>query len=195
LTSPSELILASTSPYRRTLLERLRLPFRAVASQVDEAHRPGEAPAARSLRLAVAKAAAVAERHPEAAIIGSDQVAVCGERVLDKPGHVAAAIGQLRSLSGQVAHFHTAVAVQCLRRDALETFTDITEVRFRALSDAEIARYVELERPFDCAGSFRSEALGCTLFDSVRSEDPTGLIGLPMIRVAASLRRLGFALP
>ena len=195
MSSPSELILASTSPYRRTLLERLRLPFRAVAPQVEEAHLPGETPAARSLRLAVAKAAAVAERHPEAAVIGSDQVAVCGERVLDKPGHAAAAIAQLRALSGQVAYFHTAVAVQCLQRGVRETFTDITEVRFRPLSDPEIARYVELEQPFDCAGSFRSETLGCTLFDSVRSEDPTGLIGLPLIRVAASLRRLGFALP
>ena len=195
MNSPSELILASTSPYRRSLLERLRLPFRAVAPKVDEAHLPGESPEDRSLRLALAKAAAVAGQHPSAAVIGSDQVAVCDGRVLDKPGHASAAIEQLRHLSGRLARFHTAVAVQYLDGNVTDAFTDITEVRLRTLTTREIERYVELEQPFDCAGSFRSEALGCVLFEAVTSNDPTGLVGLPLIRVAASLRALGFALP
>lgn len=192
---PSELILASTSPYRRALLERFGLPFRCVAPEVDEAHRPGEPAAERSARLALAKAAAVAARHPEAAVIGSDQVALCDGVVLDKPGSAPAAIAQLQHLSGRVATFHTAVAVQYRRGHQFDVFTDLTEVRFRPLDLAEIQRYVAAEQPFDCAGSFRSEGLGCVLFDSVASKDPTGLVGLPLIRLAASLRRVGFALP
>jgi septum formation protein len=190
-----DLILASTSAYRRVLLERLRLPFRAVAPGVDESHRDGETPPERSARLAQAKAAAVAVQHPGAVVIGSDQVAVCGEHVLDKPVTAANAIAQLNLLSGQVATFHTAVAIQCRLQNHLDTFVDVTHVHFRVLSGSEIERYVEREQPLDCAGSFRSEALGCTLFASVRSEDPTGLIGLPLIAVAAGLRRLGYRLP
>ncbi len=195
MSSPPELILASTSPYRRALLERLRLPFRAVAPEVDEAHRAGEPAADRSARLALAKAAAVAARHPDAAVIGSDQVALCDGRVLDKPGTAAVAIDQLLHLSGRVASFHTAVAVEYRSGNRCDTFTNVTEVRFRALSRAEIERYVAAEQPFDCAGSFRSEALGSVLFEALASDDPTGLVGLPLIRLAASLRALGYALP
>jgi septum formation protein len=195
LSRPSELILASTSPYRRTLLERFRLPFRCVAPEVDEAHQPGESAALRSARLALAKSAAVATRHPEAAVIGSDQVALCDGTVLDKPGTASVAIGQLRHLSGRVATFHTAVAVQYRRGNILDTFTSVTEVRFRMLSLPEIERYVAVEQPFDCAGSFRSEALGSVLFEGLVSDDPTGLVGLPLVRLAASLRALGYLLP
>jgi septum formation protein len=195
LSRPSELILASTSPYRRALLERLRLPFRAIAPEVDESHRAGESAAERSARLALAKAAAVAARYPDAAVIGSDQVALCHGQVLDKPGSAAVAIDQLLRLSGRAATFHTAVAVQYRSGSHFDAFTHVTEVRFRTLSRAEIERYVDAEKPFDCAGSFRSEALGSVLFDALLSDDPTGLVGLPLIRLAASLRALGYALP
>lgn len=195
MNSPSELILASTSPYRRSLLERFRLPFRALAPQVDEAHREGESPQERCVRLAIAKAAAVSAHHPQAAVIGSDQVAFCEQRILDKPGNAATAAAQLGHLSGRIAYFHTAVAVQYRAGNVLDTFTDVTEVRFRTVTTREIERYVALEQPFDCAGSFRSEALGCVLFEAVVSRDPTGLVGLPLIRLAASLRALGYALP
>lgn len=195
MSSPSELILASTSPYRRALLERFRLPFRCVAPEVDEAHRDGEAAAERSARLALAKAAAVAARHPDAAVIGSDQVALCEGIVLDKPGSASVAIEQLHRLSGRVASFHTAVAVQYRRGAVFDSFTNVTQVRFRALSPTEIERYVAAEQPFDCAGSFRSEALGSVLFEGLVSDDPTGLVGLPLIRLAASLRSMGYPLP
>ncbi len=189
------LILASTSPYRRELLLRLGLPFQTAAPGVPESHLPGEAPGARARRLALAKARAVAAGAPQAAVIGSDQVAVSGATVLDKPGDAARCRAQLRALSGNEARFLTAVAVVCPARGFLEEFTDVTVVQFRALSDAEIDRYVERDRPWDCAGGFRSETLGVTLFERIDSSDPTGLIGLPLIRLAAALRALGCALP
>lgn len=195
MSSPSELILASTSPYRRVLLERFRIPFRTVSPGVDESHRSGEPADDRSARLALAKAAAVAERHPDAAVIGSDQVALCADEVLDKPGNALAAAGQLAKLSGRAARFHTSVAVQHRAGNRYDAFTHVTEVRFRRLTREEIDRYVSAEQPFDCAGSFRSEALGSALFESVLSDDPTGLVGLPLIRLAASLRALGYVLP
>ena len=195
MTSPSELILASTSSYRRSLLERLRIPFRTVSPDVDESHRSGESAADRSARLALAKAAAVAARHPDAAVIGSDQVALCEGEVLDKPGNALVAAGQLAKLAGRSASFHTAVAVQYRSGNRYDAFTHVTEVRFRRLTRNEIDRYVAAEQPFDCAGSFRSEALGSALFEAVLSDDPTGLVGLPLIRLAASLRALGYALP
>ena len=189
------LILASTSPYRRALLLRLGLPFQTAAPGVPESHLPGEAPGERARRLALAKARAVAAGAPQAAVIGSDQVAVSGATVLDKPGDAERCRAQLRALSGNAARFLTAVAVVCPARGFLEEFTDVTVVQFRALSDAEIDRYVERDRPWDCAGGFRSETLGVTLFERIDSSDPTGLIGLPLIRLAAALRALGCALP
>ncbi|HZH44922.1 MAG TPA: Maf family protein [Lysobacter sp.] len=188
------LILASTSVYRRELLARLRLPFDVERPHVDEAPLEGEAPLALAQRLARAKALAVSARHPDAWVIGSDQVAALGERALGKPGGRDAAIAQLASMSGRAVAFHTAV---CLARggEAVGTALDTTTVRFRQLDAAAIARYVDAEQPFDCAGSFKSEGFGIVLFEAIESRDPTALVGLPLIATAALLRAAGFALP
>ena len=190
-----QLLLASTSPYRRELLARFQLPFEVEAPGVAEEHRTGESPAERALRLARAKARAVAGRHPGAVVIGSDQVAACGGEVLDKPGDAARTRLQLARLSGHEAVFHTACVV--LRTGpALElAHVDTTTVVFRELSAAEIGRYVEAERPFDCAGGFKAEALGITLFERIDCRDPTALIGLPLIWLAGALRSAGCVLP
>jgi septum formation protein len=189
------LILASTSTFRRELLERLRVPFECQAPGVAEDHLPGELPQSRSVRLALAKASAVAVSRPGAVVIGSDQVATCDGAVLDKPGSAEAACRQLAQLSGQHAIFYTAVAVLCLARGFRDEFLDLTEVQFRTLSGAEIERYVSLDQPLQCAGSFRSESLGVTLFENLRSADPSGLVGLPLIRLCRALRTLGYHLP
>ncbi len=183
------LILASTSPYRRELLTRLGLPFEVAHPQVGEAPLPGETAAALAQRLAHAKAAAVAREHPQAVVIGSDQVCSAGSRLLGKPGSVAAACAQLAELRGAEAEFLTALCVIAGAR-TLQT-TVPTTVRFRALSAAQIARYVEREQPLDCAGSFKAEGLGIALFESLRSDDPTALIGLPLIALTRCLRELG----
>ncbi len=190
-----ELILASTSPYRRALLERLRLPFTAVAPQVSEAYESGELPADRAARLALAKAQAVADRHPEALVIGSDQVAAHGQQVLDKPGDAARCRAQLAAASGARVRFHTGCALLGAGGAVRSVHLDTTTVLFRSLEAAEIARYVEAERPFDCAGGFRVEGLGISLFERIESSDPTALIGLPLIWLAAALRRAGCAVP
>ena len=187
------LILASTSPYRRELLGRLGLPFGTARPEVDEAPRAGEAPDALALRLAVAKARAVAALHPGAAVIGSDQVADFDGRPLGKPGSRAAAIAQLAAMSGRAVAFRTAVAVAS--GEHVATAMDTTLVRFRTLATDEIERYVDAERPFDCAGSFKSEGLGITLFEAIEATDPTALVGLPLIATARLLRDAGFALP
>lgn len=190
-----ELILASTSPYRHTLLERLRLPFTAVAPGVGEAAVDGELPADRAVRLALAKAQAIADRHPEALVIGSDQVAARGAQVLDKPGDAERCGAQLRAASGARVRFHTGCALLGARGSVRQMHLDTTTVLFRALTDAEIDRYVQAERPFDCAGGFRAEGLGIGLFERIESTDPTALIGLPLIWLAAALRRAGYAVP
>lgn len=190
-----QLILASTSRYRRALLERLAIPFTAVAPEVPEEPLPAELPADRALRLSIDKAQAVAERYPHALVIGSDQVACEGHRVLGKPGDAARCRAQLKSLSGAGASFHTGCALIGLEASLRLVHLDTTTVCFRSLTDAEIARYVERERPFDCAGGFKAEALGISLFESIESVDPTALIGLPLIWLADALRRAGFALP
>jgi septum formation protein len=195
VTSPKGLILASTSPYRRELLARLRLPFSVERPEVDEAPLPGEAPRSRAERLALAKATAVAVRHPQSVVIGADQVAACDGRVLDKPGNAANAREQLRAQSGRSVCFHSAVAVVHAERAFRDCFTDQTTVVFRTLSAAEIDAYIAADQPFDCAGSLRSEALGASLCERIDSQDPTGLVGLPLIRLAASLRSCGYALP
>lgn len=187
------LILASTSPYRRELLQRLRLPFEVMRPDVDETALPDEAPRALAARLARAKASAISAREPDAWVIGSDQVAECGGSALGKPGHRDAAVGQLRTMSGRDVHFLTAVCI--VRGDETLAALDETVVRFRVLSDDEIARYVDAEHPYDCAGSFKSEGLGITLFDAIDSSDPTALIGLPLIAVGKLLRQAGLALP
>lgn len=189
------LILGSTSAYRRELLTRLRLPFEVARPDVDEAPLEGELPLTRARRLAAAKAAAVAARRPDAVVIGSDQVAVCRGAMLDKPGNAANCREQLQRLSGNSAEFHTAVAVVWGARQRLEAFEDLTIVHFRVLDAGTIERYIAAEQPFDCAGGFRSESLGVSLFERVVSDDATGLVGLPLIRLAAVLRSFGYALP
>jgi septum formation protein len=189
------LVLASTSVYRRQLLERLRLPFVSVRPEVEESPRPGEEPKARAERLALEKAQAVARRHPEDVVIGADQVAACNGAILEKPGDARAARAQLQAQSGRAVHFFSAVAIVHSRRGHLDRFVDLTTVHFRALSNPEIDAYLKADEPYDCAGSLRSEALGLSLCERVESEDPTGLIGLPLIRLAAGLRSCGYPLP
>lgn len=185
------LLLASTSRYRALLLERLGLPFGVQAPGVDEARLPREKPAARALRLALAKAQAVAARHPDACVIGSDQVAMLSRHLLDKPGDAARCRDQLAASSGKRVAFHTAVAVVGPGAAAAQSHTDLTRVHFRMLSEREISRYVEIEQPFDCAGGFRSEGLGVALFESIETRDPTALVGLPLIWLAGALRAAG----
>ena len=189
------LLLASTSAYRRALLERLRLPFEAVDPGVEERRLPGEAAVVLASRLAAAKAAAVAGSHPEAVVIGSDQVAALDEDVLGKPGDLSVAREQLQRCSGREVVFLTAVHVCGPGLGSGVRHVDATTVRFRALDIATIDRYLAAERPFDCAGSFRCEGLGIALFESLRSEDPTALVGLPLIATARALRQAGFAVP
>jgi septum formation protein len=185
------LFLASTSRYRAELLARLHLPFEVAAPGVDESPRAGEAPRARALRLAHAKAEAVAQDHPGDWIIGSDQVAELEGQVLDKPGDVDGCRAQLAAESGRSVAFHTAVVLlRRAPRHAAE-HVDLTTVRFRRLSVGEIARYVELDRPFDCAGGFRSEGLGAALFASLETADPAALVGLPLVWLAGALREAG----
>lgn len=188
------LILASTSRYRRELLERLRLPFNIARPEVDEAPKAGESPVSLAQRLARAKAERVGQSHPEAWVIGSDQVAVSGGQVLGKPGTRENAIAQLTAMCGHEVSFHTAV---CLLhgKDAVLEAMDTTIVRFLALSQSQIERYVDAEQPLDCAGSFKSEGLGIALFERIESQDPTALVGLPLIALSAMLRQAGFNVP
>jgi septum formation protein len=189
------LILASSSQYRRDLLARLRVPFQAVAPEVDEAPLALETPLERAKRLALAKASAISRLRRDATVIGSDQVAVCKGELLGKPGNATRCRDQLQWLSASAALFHTAVAVLQPASGANIQLIDTTTVYFRALSPAEIERYIEAEQPFDCAGSFRCELLGISLFARIVSEDPTALIGLPLMAVARALRQLGYEVP
>jgi septum formation protein len=185
------LILASTSRYRRELLNRLHLPFDVVSPQVDETPQPGEAPAALALRLALAKAQAVAQNRPDAVVIGSDQVADLDGLPIGKPGTHERATAQLRQLSGRRAVFQTAVAVVRADTGYAQVLLAPVTVHFRVLGDAEIERYLRLEEPYDCAGSAKCETLGIALLDAIDSDDPTTLIGLPLIRTCALLRAAG----
>ncbi|UZD55514.1 Maf family nucleotide pyrophosphatase [Caldimonas aquatica] len=189
--APPPLVLGSTSRYRRELLERLRLPFDVAAPQVDETPAPGEAPRELALRLALAKARAVAALRPEAVVIGSDQVADLEGQPIGKPGTHERAVEQLRRMSGRSVVFHTAVAVvrpvTGFERVDLAPVT----VRFRTLDDREIEAYLRAEQPYDCAGSAKSEGLGIALLEAIESDDPTALVGLPLIRTCALLRAAG----
>ncbi|SDV50976.1 Maf family nucleotide pyrophosphatase [Chitinasiproducens palmae] len=189
---PRRLILASTSPYRRELLGRLRLPFDVVAPQVDETPLPGESPEATALRLAEAKARAVAEDRNGCVVIGSDQVATLDGQQIGKPGTHAAALAQLRIMRGREVAFHTALCVVDTGTQAAERADVITHVRFRDLADAELEAYLLAEQPYDVAGSAKSEALGIALLESMRSDDPTALVGLPLIALCGMLRAIGF---
>jgi len=188
---PRPLYLASASPYRAALLARLGQPFQIETPRVDETAVAGESPAARALRLAHAKALAVSARHPDAWVLGSDQVADCAGRVHDKPGNALRCRDQLRASSGHAVQFHTAVVLRRGRHDTVREHLDRTIVRFRTLGDDEITRYVELDQPLDCAGGFRCEGLGIALFDAVETRDPSALVGLPLIWVAKALREVG----
>lgn len=188
-------MLGSTSRYRAELLSRLRLPFDVAAPDVDETPHPGEAPRALALRLAMAKARAVSTSCPDAVVIGSDQVADLLGQPLGKPGTHEKAVEQLRQMRGHSVVFQTAIAVVCAATGFEEMELAPVEVRFRDLSDAEIERYLRAEQPYDCAGSAKSEGLGISLLDSIHSDDPTALIGLPLIRTCRMLRAAGLELP
>jgi len=185
------LVLGSTSPYRRELLSRLRLAFDIAAPAVDETPLPRETPREIALRLALAKARAVAAQHPHAVVIGSDQVADLAGEPLGKPGTHANAVIQLGRMSGQAVVFHTAVAVVCAETGFEQLELAPVHVKFRSLSSDEIERYLRAEQPYDCAGSARSEGLGVALLDAIDSDAPTALVGLPLIRTCRMLRAAG----
>jgi septum formation protein len=189
--TPPPLILASTSRYRRELLERLQMPFEVEAPGVDETPLPGEAPAALAQRLALQKAHAVAQRHPSAVVIGSDQVADLNGQAIGKPHTHERAVQQLRAMSGHSVVFQTAVAVVRHHAGMAEVRLSPVVVRFRDLSDVEIETYLRREQPYDCAGSAKSEGLGITLLRNVESLDPTALIGLPLTTVCELMRLAG----
>jgi len=177
------------------MLERLGIPFVTSSPEVDETPRKGESPQHLVTRLADLKAGVLARENLSAVIIGSDQLAVCNNRIIGKPGSVENAVLQLRSFSGKTVNFLTAVCVLCRETAFRHEETVVTEVRFRELSDAEIRRYIATDNPVDCAGSFKSEAAGIGLLRHMRSEDPTAIVGLPLITVANGLRKAGFAVP
>ena len=191
-TSPTRrLVLGSTSRYRRELMQRLCIPFDVAAPDVDETPQDGESPHDLACRLALAKARAVAALHPDAVVIGSDQVADLDGEPLGKPGTHERAVAQLRRMRGRTVVFQTAVAVVC--QDTGFAQTDLAAVRvvFRNLSDAEIETYLRTEQPYDCAGSAKSEGLGIALLESINNDDPTALVGLPLIRPCRMLRAAG----
>jgi septum formation protein len=189
------LVLASTSRYRRELLERLKLPFKIVSPDVDETPHSGEAPAITAGRLALAKAQAAHARFPHSLIIGSDQVAFCDGVRLDKPGDHAGAVRQLRHASGKSISFITAIALANTASGRTQTKLIPTEVRFRKISDREIERYLQAEPAYDCAGSAKAEGLGISLVESIQSSDPTALIGLPLIALSEMLRNENVSVP
>ena len=194
MTDSKHLILGSTSRYRRELLERLRHPFDVVSPDVDETPLPNETPLALAKRLALAKARAVAQGHPQAVVIGSDQVADLLGEPLGKPGTHERAVAQLQRMRGQTVIFQTAVAVVCLANGFEAVDVAAIRVKFRPLSDAEIEAYLLAEQPYDCAGSAKSEGLGIALLDAIDNDDPTALIGLPLIRTCQLLRAAGVKL-
>ena len=185
------LVLGSTSRYRRDLLSRLRIPFTVASPEVDETPHTGESPRNLALRLALAKAHAVAALHPDAVVIGSDQVADLDGLPLGKPGEHAKAVEQLQRMRGQVVIFQTAVSVVCQASGFEDTQLAAVKVKFRDLSDAEIEAYLRAEEPYDCAGSAKSEGLGIALLESIDNDDPTALVGLPLIRTCHMIRAAG----
>jgi len=177
------------------LLARIGVPFECRAPAIDESVRAGERPQDLVTRLAAEKAQAVSQVNPQAVVIGSDQAAVFDGKIIGKPGNHAKALAQLTSFSGRAVEFLTAVSVRCLSTGFTQSHVDTTLVGFRHLQRSEIERYLEAEMPYDCAGAFKAESLGIVLFDYIRSDDPTALIGLPLIRTAAMLREAGMQLP
>lgn len=196
MTAPSsrKLILGSSSKYRKALLDRLSIPYTVQAPDVDETPLPGEAPQALAQRLALAKARAIAQLHPGSIVIGSDQVADLHGEPLGKPGNHERAVAQLRRMRGQTVIFQTALAVVCEETGFCQTDLAAVRVRFRDLSDAEIENYLHAEQPYDCAGSAKSEGLGIALLEAIDNDDPTALVGLPLIRTCRMLRAAGIDL-
>lgn len=187
-----QLILASTSPYRKELLNRLRVPFEVIAPQVDESTLPNEMPQAAALRLSALKAKAVSGQFPNALIIGSDQLASLNGQHLGKPGNHAAAVAQLQLMRGQELIFYTGISVYNSLHHRIQSQVIASHVRIRALSDAQINTYLTLDQPYDCAGSARSEGLGIAIMESLSGNDPTALIGLPLIALTHMLAQEGF---
>ncbi|HTJ92058.1 MAG TPA: Maf-like protein [Pararobbsia sp.] len=194
MTTPPDrsLILASSSPYRRALLERLRIPFEVQVPALDETPHPGEGPASTALRLAVEKARAVAAHHPRALVIGADQVATFDGRQIGKPGDHRSALAQLQAMRGRIVEFHSALCVFDAAKDDAQIKDVITRVRFRELPDDVLNAYLLAEQPYDCAGSAKAEGLGIALLESIDSSDPTALIGLPLIELVTMLTNAGF---
>jgi septum formation protein len=192
---PRAIVLASSSPYRQEQLARLRLPFSTAVPGVDETALAGEAHAATAQRLALLKARACAPRHPEALIIGADQVAELDGAAIGKPGGHAAAAAQLRSMSGRTVRFHSGLALLDARSGQAHSGCVPTDVRFRPLTDAVIEAYLRADQPYDCAGSAKIESLGICLVEAVHSDDPTALIGLPLILLTSLLAACGVLLP
>jgi septum formation protein len=190
-TGSRTLILGSTSRYRKELLSRLGIPFETEGPQVDETPRPGEKPADLAIRLALAKAREVAQRHPGSVVIGSDQVADLHGEPLGKPGTHERAVAQLRRMRGETVVFQTALAVVCADTGFEQSDLAAVRVQFRQLSDEEIEYYLHAEQPYDCAGSAKSEGLGIALLDRIDNDDPTALVGLPLIRTCRLLRAAG----
>lgn len=193
--SQPELVLASTSPFRRELLERLAIDFQCDSPDCDETPVPGESPQAMVQRLAEAKARSVADRYPAALVIGSDQCAELDGKILGKPGGFDTAFEQLKNASGRTVRFHTGLCLINSENRDLQVEDVLFDVEFRNLGDGEITRYLEKEQPYNCAGSFKSEGLGITLFERLRGDDPTALIGLPLIALCRMLRNQGVELP
>ncbi|POG25136.1 septum formation inhibitor Maf [Aeromonas bestiarum] len=192
---PTQLILASTSRYRKALLEKLALPFECAAPEVDESPLPGEPAEVLVARLALAKASAIADRFDQGLIIGSDQVCVCDGQILGKPGTVEKAVAQLMAAQGRSVTFHTGLCVLDAASGRAEQLVEPFTVHFRTLDEAALRRYVEAEQPLDCAGSFKCEGMGIVLFKGLEGRDPNALIGLPLIGLIELLARHGLALP
>lgn len=190
-TLPNDIILASSSRFRRQQFERLHLPYRAISPDVDESVVDGESASRYVQRLAHAKAHRIATQHPEAIVIGSDQCALLDDKILGKPGNSENALRQLRDSQGKSVMFHTGLCVLQLSAGFEAIDEVLFEVRFRQLEDAQLRRYLEIEQPYDCAGSFKSEGYGVCLFSRLRGDDPSALIGLPLIRLTAMLESAG----
>ena len=189
------LVLGSTSPFRKALLDKLGIPFIADTPNTDEARRPGETPDRLVRRLSEDKARDVASRFPDALVIGSDQVACVGDEILGKPGNRENAIAQLSAASGKAVTFYTGLCLYNAANDQVQVAVEPFVVHFRALGAAQIERYIDHEQPFNCAGSFKSEGLGITLFTALEGRDPNALVGLPLIRLVEMLDRQGVSLP
>lgn len=195
MSKASPVLLASGSVYRREILQRILTTFDSVTPEIDETPSADESPESTALRLAKLKAFSCAKIRPDALVIGSDQVPALGDRHLDKPGSHDRAVAQLRACAGKTVVFYTAVSVVGPGAAPMESYVDETIVKFRPLSDAQIQHYLELEQPYDCAGSFKAEALGIVLFESIENRDPTALQGLPLIWLSKILRQRGIDLP